>query len=104
MAQVSHVERVARDHLGKVNRWSAAAVQEHVEEAFATWMERSRRDWTLDPSILEDADIELHRPPEASTRSPVAEVRLAKERREDLDREPGDGNWVPKSFVQRFGL
>jgi len=39
-------------HLAKVNGWTWAKAWQHVERAFALWESRSKREWTLDISVL----------------------------------------------------
>ncbi|MGH9070980.1 MAG: hypothetical protein ACRDX8_07430 [Acidimicrobiales bacterium] len=44
-------------HLGKVNGWSFAQAQDHTEEAFEPWAQRSAHDWELDLSVLRRAGL-----------------------------------------------
>lgn len=41
-------EARARKHLGKVNGWTPAQVEAHLQSAFHTWRERSKSGWGLD--------------------------------------------------------
>lgn len=42
----------AKDHLAKVNRWTAPQVEKHVKKAFEEWMLRSQHQYTLDVNWL----------------------------------------------------
>jgi len=48
-------EARARRHLGKVNGWTPAQVEEHLQRAFQTWRERSKSQWSLDISWIANA-------------------------------------------------
>jgi 5-methylcytosine-specific restriction endonuclease McrA len=41
-------EARARKHLGKVNGWNPEQVEQHLQDSFQTWRERSRHAWALD--------------------------------------------------------
>lgn len=43
-------------HLARVNGWPLAVAALHVQVAFATWNERSIREWTLDLGWLDTLD------------------------------------------------
>jgi hypothetical protein len=46
----------ARAHLGRVRGWTSRQVTDHVSKAFRVWRERSKRNWTVEVSILESLD------------------------------------------------
>lgn len=45
--------------LRKVNKWSQAQVDEHVQQSFELHKERSKYEWALDISILEEEPYEI---------------------------------------------
>jgi hypothetical protein len=47
----------ARKHLRAVTGMNTAAAEQHIAEAFAVWRERSKSDWTIDLSILDNIDV-----------------------------------------------
>lgn len=49
----------ARRHLMAVNRWDEVQADNHIEDAFQTWLRRSEQQWILDATWLLDAGIEL---------------------------------------------
>ncbi len=97
MAQVRNVEHVAVNQLAKVNGWSIAEIDEHVEAAFALWRERSERNWRLDLSLLEDLDIQIRQPPEPDKRATIASERLSHQGSRAGISEM-DVNLIPKEF------
>ncbi len=48
-------EARARRHLGKVNGWTPAQVEAHLQSAFQTWRERSKSGWGLDIAWIANA-------------------------------------------------
>lgn len=52
--EMGHEAR-ARKHLGKVNGWTPAQVEDHLQSAFHTWRERSKSGWGLDITWITDA-------------------------------------------------
>lgn len=67
----------AHAHLRRVTGMTAAQADAHIESAARLWAERSRRDWTLDLSILTSAGIRLAPPPPAASRSDIAGQMVA---------------------------
>ena len=47
----------AKKHLAKVNGWSLQDADYYIEVMFEVWHRRSRENWTLDISWLEDNGI-----------------------------------------------
>lgn len=45
--------------LRKVNKWTQAQVDEHVKQSFELYKERSKYEWELDISILEEEPYEI---------------------------------------------
>lgn len=72
-AQVTGTDDIARTHLARVNGWSRAQVQAHIDAAADLWAQRSTQDWHLDLSILTNAGIRVVRPPDPSQRRQVGE-------------------------------
>ncbi len=64
LAVVRGIDNDARAHLARVNRWSAAQVERHIEDAWRTWERRDARLWALDLSVVLDAGIEIQRCPQ----------------------------------------
>ena len=91
----------AEAHMRKVNHWSPQQFEDHKVAAGNQWMNRSKRNWTLDLSILENAGIELHKPPETSERAVIAAKRLAEDNPEQriIDIE---ADLIPKEFRVQF--
>jgi hypothetical protein len=44
----------AKEHLANVNEWTVKEADDYVAEQFDVWRERSKHNWTLDLTILED--------------------------------------------------
>jgi hypothetical protein len=44
----------AKEHLAEVNEWTTQETDDYVAKQFELWQERSKHDWTLDLSVLED--------------------------------------------------
>jgi hypothetical protein len=61
--EVRHIGRAMNEgngeramiHLDRVNNWSSEQTTKHVAEAMQVWHERSKHEWTLDLSWLNDA-------------------------------------------------
>jgi hypothetical protein len=70
-AQVTGTDDIARAHLAKVNGWSKAQVEAHIDAAAELWGQRSAHDWHLDLGILANAGIRVVRPPEPHQRRQV---------------------------------
>jgi Domain of unknown function (DUF5710) len=73
----------ARAHLLAVAGMSEAEADEHIEAAFALWDRRSASEWTLEIGMLEQAGIEVRRPPDADERADVARRTLVARRDKD---------------------
>lgn len=58
-AQIIGKTDEAIKHLMKINGITKTAVDKHVEESFAEFTERSKKQWTLDISILEKFGINV---------------------------------------------
>lgn len=64
LAEMRGRRGAALAHLARVNGWSAADAEAYVEAAFEQWTVRSRHDWTLDCTVLEDQGVHVEpRPP-----------------------------------------
>jgi hypothetical protein len=63
-------------HLARVNRWSMERAQEHRDQAFARWQERSEHLWDLDLGLLERAGYQPKRM-SAEAREHVADREFA---------------------------
>lgn len=63
-------------HLRAVTGMTDAEVSRHVQAAGDLWTTRSRRVWTLDLTMLTDADVILARPESAAARPAAAERAL----------------------------
>ena len=50
---------IAAKHLAKVNGWSAPEADRYIAEQFAVWERRSRVEWTLNLSWLEQCGIRV---------------------------------------------
>ena len=65
--QVKHIGRAIRlgklnecvKHLAKVNKWTKEEIDAHLEESFDTYKQRSKFEWTLDLSILNEEPYNL---------------------------------------------
>jgi len=77
-------EHAAVEQLKRVNRWTHEQVGAHVDAAFDLWQLRSRYNWHLDLSILEDAGVTITPPPSQADRVRVANTVLQEERAEPL--------------------
>lgn len=51
----------AKQRLAEVNGWTVSEASAYIRQAFATWRERSRHDWTLSLDALRNylPDVEL---------------------------------------------
>lgn len=47
-------EARARKHLGKVNGWTPAQVEAHLQQSFQTWRDRSKSEWGLDLTWIQN--------------------------------------------------
>ncbi len=47
----------ATDHLARVNDWTLADAEAYVEVCFEVWSQRSKHEWQLDISCLQDYGI-----------------------------------------------
>ena len=47
----------ALKRLAKVNSWTTEETKQYVDIVFEIWMDRSRKNWTLDLKLLDDCDI-----------------------------------------------
>jgi hypothetical protein len=72
LAEVQGKRELAITHLRTVTGMTSAQAEQHVRSAFGTWRRRSARSWTLDLSILTDADLTIVRPPSAAQRVAIA--------------------------------
>lgn len=74
LAQLKGLEEQAFAHLQRVNKWTRAEAEKHVEEAFQVWEERSKRVWALDLSMLELAGFQVQAP-DAHERKNIAQEK-----------------------------
>lgn len=58
-ASINGEEDRARDHLQRITQMTAEDVNQHIEEAYKLWRERSHISWEQDFSIIEDCNIRL---------------------------------------------
>ncbi|HEY6797362.1 MAG TPA: DUF5710 domain-containing protein [Kineosporiaceae bacterium] len=65
----------ARAHLLTVTGMTDLQARRHIDDAFTLWQQRSRRTWSLDLSILTNANIALAAAPTAQGRPPAADRR-----------------------------
>jgi hypothetical protein len=80
LARIKGLDGQARAHLRSVTGMSERDTADHIDAAFAVWIDRSAREWTLDLSILIDAGITLAPPPDAAARVTTAESALREAR------------------------
>jgi hypothetical protein len=75
-AQVRGIADQALAHLMAVTGMTKVQAEEHIEDAFEVWSERSAREYALDLSILTAAGITLAPPPAAEDRGRAADAVL----------------------------
>lgn len=76
LARIQGHEEIAFNHLRFVTGMTIDQTHAHVDAAFATWRQRSTRNWTLDLDILTSTGITIARPPDARDRRSVAAKEL----------------------------
>jgi len=84
--QVKHIGRAIKIgkfyecvvQLSKVNKWTREQIDEHIEESFALYKERSKFEWALDISLLE---AEPYNIVIGSTKKRIFEVKKYKKKR-----------------------
>lgn len=59
LARVQGKEKRAQQHLMKVNGWTNKQAEQHIQQSFKIWAKRSKKQWTLDISILSDYGIDV---------------------------------------------
>lgn len=59
LARVQGKDKRARQHLMKVNNWTEKQAERHIKQSFEIWAQRSKKQWTLDISILNDYGIDV---------------------------------------------
>lgn len=74
LSQLRGLEDECAKHWARVN--PGVDFDAHVEQAFAIWDSRNRRDWVLDLSIIGNAGLRIVKPVAASARRAVAERTL----------------------------
>ena len=79
-ANVTGRTREAFDHLCAVTGMSAEHANHHIANAEHDWIQRSRRAWTLDLSMLTDAGITLRKPDTPARRAAAADDALPRHR------------------------
>jgi hypothetical protein len=52
---------IADRHLAQVNGWTKQLTKQYVEDQFQVWLKRSRHEWKLDISWLNQFDIEVRK-------------------------------------------
>jgi hypothetical protein len=58
-AQVQGKGEQACRHLMKINKLTKKKAEEYIAQSFEIWAERSKKQWTLDISILSDYSIDV---------------------------------------------
>jgi hypothetical protein len=76
LANIRGLAPLARAHLLAVTGMSQTEASSHIRAAFDLWQQRSRHTWTLDLSLLTDAEIELSPPPTAGARPAASTAAL----------------------------
>jgi hypothetical protein len=51
--------KIAAAHLARVNGWSSQKADFYIDSCFNIWIERSRVEWTLDISYLQQLGVEI---------------------------------------------
>lgn len=92
-ARATGQEDAARDHLMAVNGWDKQLVDQHIDEAFALWAQRSRQEWALDLSVIQATGLPV--------RLPTAEQRLTRGVHLDTVRPPTQDS---EAFMRALGL
>jgi|688.fasta_scaffold26518_6 hypothetical protein len=59
LAQIKNKEIEATNHLKKVRNFSENECNLHISNAFNTWKERNKYDWTLDITLITDNGIKI---------------------------------------------
>ena len=79
LAQVKGRGKFAEDHLKKVRGFTSDMCEQHINEAFATWKDRSLVEWNLDLSILSTNGISIQKPIDKFERRSVASAYFQSE-------------------------
>jgi hypothetical protein len=58
LAQIRGNGVIALKHLMKINKLTKSEAEKYIQQAFQTWDQRSKKDWTLDMSLLKDYGID----------------------------------------------
>ena len=59
LAEVQGKRDKALKHFMKINKLTKAQAEEQIKKAFLKWLERSKKDWTVDISNLENYGINI---------------------------------------------
>lgn len=59
LAQIQGKETQAINHFMKINKITRKIAEDYIQDAFITWANRSKYNWSLDISILSDYGIKL---------------------------------------------
>lgn len=94
LAGIRGIADEAVGHLMKTNHWSEAQASAHVSDAFDIWERRSRKEWSLDVSMIEGTGVLLAKQPDPSERKTYADNRT----REVTAEEESDGE-IPGQVV-----
>ncbi len=71
-------EKICYTQLAKVNKWSMEQIQKHIVESFEVHKERSKYEWTLDISILEQEPYNIKLKP---FKERIFEVKIPKKKK-----------------------
>ena len=91
-------EKVCYVQLAKVNNWSMEQIHKHIVESFETHKERSKHEWTLDISLLEQEPYNIKLKP---FKERIFEVKKYKKRPKKKKTTDGKKKEHPKAKIAR---
>lgn len=76
-ARISGKEEEALEHLKKVRGFNLEELREHVDIAYAMWLERNQYSWELDLSLITSNGFKIINPIEKKNRISIVENKLS---------------------------
>lgn len=61
LAQLRGKADWAKKHFMKINNLKSAEAEKYIKQAFQTWLDRSKKEWTLDLSSLKEYGIDYEK-------------------------------------------
>lgn len=77
-SRMNGMKEKVSSHLKKIRNFNLEELNEHINTAYATWLERNQYEWNLDLSMITLNNYEIVKPVKIENRKKISYFRLNK--------------------------